>query len=208
MRGRALHSPTLHALAPCSTLSCAFLPAPQTERSGHCLQALHLPQVGTNPVLEAQQTPSPARSCLCMATLCSLISCLQLLCRLVPTVTRCLTSHLLTSADSALLPTLTTLLAYPWPHLPPSPPCRERDHLPVALSLLTALMLPPWSLLSPLTAPCLLSHSPSKTFIYFPAFPPAAVANPATNPLLLPDLEMQPGRGRGPRGAQAAQLAV
>lgn len=203
-----MHSPVLHALAPCSTLSCAFLPAPQTERSGHCLQALHLPQAGTSPVLKAQQTRSPARSCLYMATLCNLISFLQLLPRLVPTVTRCLTSDLLTPADSATSPTLTTMLACTWPHLPPSPPCREPDHLPVALSLLTALMLSPWSLLSPLTAPCLLSHSPSKTFIYFPASPPAAVANPARSPLLLPDLEMQPAGGQGPQGAQAAQLAA
>jgi len=51
----------------------------------------------------------------------------QLLPRLSPTVPHRLTSHPRTHADCAPSPTLTTLLAQPWPPLPPSPPCREPD---------------------------------------------------------------------------------
>lgn len=94
MGGRTLHSLVLHALAPCFTLHRSFLSAPQPGRGGG----------SACPVLEVPHPP--ASNCLHLASLCNLISPLQILSRLIPTVPQCLTSHSQTHSDSAQSPTL------------------------------------------------------------------------------------------------------
>lgn len=98
MRGRTLHSLVLHALAPCSTLCCALLHSLAEERAPPALAWI-------NPVLEVPHPP--ASNCLHQVSLSNLVSTLQILSRLIPTVPQCLTSPSQTHSDSAPSPTLT-----------------------------------------------------------------------------------------------------
>lgn len=174
-RQRGKDTPQPHAACPGALLlaELCLLHSAARERRGQCPSTLHLPQAGTSPALEAPQAQLSATSCLRLPTLRDLISPLQQLPRLVPTVLRCLTSQPHSHPDSALSPTLTTLLAQPWPHLPPSPPRIEPDPLPAALSRLTT---PRWLLghSCPHSLPCACPLSPqAKIFICF-AVPPCS----------------------------------
>lgn len=174
MRGRTLHFPVLHALAPCSTPSHAFLSTLQPGRGAGsaCTPSICLRQGQTLPWKchkyqpPCQELPAPGHPVQpCLTP--SAPSQAHPHCPPLPPL-------LHTHADIALSPPLTTPLPQPWPHLPPSPPCRAPDPLPATLSLLTAPALPPPSLSSPLTAPCLLSHSPSKNLHLLYCSPPSA----------------------------------
>lgn len=134
----------------------------------------------------------PAASCLCMATLHNLISLLQLLSRLVHTVPPLPHLSLAHLCQQCTItnpnhPVSMALASSPTPATMQR--ARPPDSGSVSAHCIHVASLVP---LAPLAAPCLLSHSPSKIFIYFPASSPAAAANLAGTPLLLPDLEMQP----------------